>query len=216
MKKIFRLMFLTLSLVMALTLSVGASTTEPLPESDPQAIMVNDIFEHFETCQLFDKYGKEVTKDFLARHQYNYQVGNFEPIADEIWENEITLVYPVNEGVMPRLLINHSASSRMRVPYGYNGGRYTASFMLKMTSRINDYTNTFSDVDNITLVPGTLISDHPGMEAYWRTTSKEITGGTVCTQQGVVGLYYNNTSWDQIWLATGTVGTNYLSFARVR
>ena len=74
MKKIFRLMFLTLSLVMALTLSVGASTTEPLPESDPQAIMVNDIFEHFETCQLFDKYGKEVTKDFLARHQYNYQV----------------------------------------------------------------------------------------------------------------------------------------------
>ena len=55
MKKIFRLMFLTLSLVMALTLSVGASTTEPLPESDPQAIMVNDIFEHIETCQLFDQ-----------------------------------------------------------------------------------------------------------------------------------------------------------------
>lgn len=151
MKK--RIVSITLAMVLALSLAISSSAAESdYMNLDNESIeMIEALFQCRENSFVFEQDGTDITNSFLARHQTNYEAGNFSAIIDDFMDKGLSASYPdLKPGIMPRLTVNYSGTTNLTSSFIYLGKTYKYTVGIKVTGTVNDYNFNFQTLNKAT------------------------------------------------------------------
>ena len=120
--------------------------------------MIVSLFTNKDDSQIFKSDGTEITNEFFAQHQSNYDAGNYSAIIQDFQDKRLAASYPYEDnGVMPMMTVNYSGTKVLAAAYTYNNKTYTYQVGIKVTGLVNDYNFYFQ-----TLNPATKTSFYSG------------------------------------------------------
>ena len=148
MKK--RMVTLGLALIMMLSLAVpaGAAVTDSRELALDESVieMVDKLFNNKEAYVVLSA-DADVTEEFFAKHQKNYNNENYSIIVNEMLANNLCAISDTETNSNSRANITYRASVEIITPFTYRGTAYKAIGKATVTGEVNDSTGLFQYVN---------------------------------------------------------------------